>query len=341
MVEQALLKLFKILLVTAVLACCAFGYYIFWYVSERIVPFPSGKSEIVLKVEKGASIKSIIDEMNREGLDIHPDLARLAFKFFDADKSVHVGWYLLEEHKTLKDIVLHLASGDVIMDKVTFIEGTTTQQFIDKLNGLKDVEHGSEPINLSNVMEKAGAPKGTHPEGQLAPDTYVYAAGSSVDTILKSAYNLQKSRLKKAWEQRDKSIAVKNPYQLLIMASIIEKETGHKNDRELVSSVFNNRLKKNMLLQTDPTVVYGIKDFQGKILRSHLNTDHPYNTYIRPGLPPTPIANPGLASLQAASHPAKTDFLYFVAMGEGKSYFSKSLREHNAAVQKYLRSKGK
>ncbi len=190
-------------------------------------------------------------------------------------------------------------------------------------------------------MKEVGAPEGTHPEGQFAADTYVFAAGVPDTIILRRMYREQQQRLNAVWESRDKNIAVKTPYELLILASLIEKETGDSKDRTLVSSVFNNRLKKGMLLQTDPTVVYGIENFDGRILKSHLKTDHPYNTYTRAGLPPTPICNPGEASLVAAAHPAQTDYLYFVAKGNsGQSHFSKTLKEHNAAVQKYLRNPG-
>lgn len=321
----------------AAMAVC----YVYWYVQDRVVPFPDGHQELVLKVYRGDTTRAIVKEMNAEGLDVHPDISALAFKWLGADKNIHVGRYLIPKGMTLSEIISHLKSGKVIMSKITFIEGSDTKKLIEKISADTDLEQNSQPITFDNVMDIVGAPQGTHPEGQFAPDTFVFAAGTPVNSILKQSYNEQQKRLKKVWESRDKSIAVKNPYELLILASLIEKETGHPEDRIFVSSVFNNRLKKNMLLQTDPTVVYGIKDFQGKILRSHLNTDHPYNTYIHSGLPPTPITNPGLASLEAAAHPADTKYLYFVAKGEGKSYFSQTLREHNAAVQKFLRSKGK
>lgn len=336
-----MLKIIKYFALAAAAAAALAVCYGYWYVQDRIVPFPEGQQELVLKVHKGDTTRIIVREMQSEGLDVHPDISALAFKLLDADKNIHVGRYLIPKGWTLNEIIAHLKSGKVIMSKITFIEGTETKKIVDKVNSDTNLEQNSEPITMENVMKVVGAPENTHPEGQFAPDTFVFAAGSSANSILKQSYNEQQKRLKKVWNSRDPSIAIKNPYELLILASIIEKETGHPEDRNLVASVFNNRLKKNMLLQTDPTVIYGTKDYQGKILRSHLAADHPYNTYIHPGLPPTPIANPSLASLEAAAHPADTKYLYFVAKGEGKSYFSQTLREHNAAVQKYLRSKGK
>ena len=341
LVERILLKIIKYFFLIAAAAAAMAVCYGYWYVQDRVVPFPEGKKELVLKVHKGDTTRTIVREMQSEGLDVHPDISAFAFKFLDADKNIHVGRYLIPKGWTLSEIIAHLKSGKVIMSKITLIEGSDTKKIIDKITSDDNLDQNAEPITLDNVMKIVGAPDKTHPEGQFAPDTFVFAAGTPANSILKQSYNEQQKRLKKVWDSRDKSIAVKNPYELLILASIIEKETGHPDDRNLVSSVFNNRLKKNMLLQTDPTVIYGIKDFQGKILKSHLNTDHPYNTYIHPGLPPTPIANTGLASLEAAAHPAKTKYLYFVAMGEGKSYFSQTLGEHNSAVQKFLRSKGK
>ncbi len=336
-----MLRLVKwIAVLCALAAACAAGY-VYWYVNDRIVPFDDGQPQKIVEIKRGATVKTIISELVRDGIDVQPDIAAQAFRYFEADKNIHVGRYLIESGWSLRQLIGHLASGKVIMSKFTLVEGTESKKFFDKILQDEDFELPEKPWTEEEIMKLVGAPEGTHPEGQFATDTYVFAAGAPVSLTLKQAYREQQKRLKEAWEGRDPSIAVKSPYELLILASIIEKETGSGEDRALVSSVFNNRLKKGMLLQTDPTVIYGVSDYNGKILKSHLKADHPYNTYIRPGLPPTPIANPGLAAIQAAAHPADTKYLYFVAMGDGKSFFSTNLKEHNVAVQKYLRSQGK
>ena len=271
----------KLLAACGLIALLAFGLLggAYYYVNVRSVPFEDNPPEVVIKVDKGSTIRSIANSLKQAGADVDPSILTRAFSFYDQDKSVHVGYYRIPNPSTIREIIDKFASGDVIMSKFTLVEGTETAKFL--------------------------------------------------------------TRIKKAWETRSLNVAVKSPYELLILASIIEKETGQNSDRALVSSVFNNRLKRGMLLQTDPTVTYGIENFNGKITKEHLRTDHPYNTYTRPGLPPTPICNPGLAAIEAAAHPADTDYLYFVAMGKsGQTKFSKTLKEHNAAVQKYLRSQG-
>lgn len=178
------------------------------------------------------------------------------------------------------------------MSKFTLVEGTETAKFLTRIKNSEDLDHADPDLDLKTVMSTVHAPEGTHPEGQFATDTFVFAKGSPDTLVLRRAYREQQERISKAWETRSPNVAVKSPYELLILASIIEKETGQNSDRALVSSVFNNRLKRGMLLQTDPTVTYGIENFDGKITKKHLRTDHPYNTYTRPGLPPTPICNP-------------------------------------------------
>jgi UPF0755 protein len=189
-------------------------------------------------------------------------------------------------------------------------------------------------------MAQLGRP-GVHPEGRFYPDTYTYAKGASDLSVLKRAMLSMDKQLEKAWDNRYKQIPLKSPEDALILASIVEKETGKASDRPLIAGVFSNRLKLGMLLQTDPTVIYGMAlRFDGNLRRDDLRTDTPYNTYTRPGLPPTPIAMPGKAALMAAVQPANTPALYFVAKGDGSSHFSSSLGEHNRAVNRYQRRQG-
>jgi UPF0755 protein len=187
----------------------------------------------------------------------------------------------------------------------------------------------------AEILNRIGATE-KEPEGLFFPDTYNFASGSSDLTVLKRAYQLMQRNLQASWDGRDTDLPLTNPYQALILASIVEKETGQEKDRKMIAGVFINRLKINMLLQTDPTVIYGMGTaFNGNLRKRDLQTDTPYNTYTRAGLTPTPIALPGLAAMQAVLHPAKTNALYFVARGDGSSYFSSTLTEHNNAVNQY------
>lgn len=333
----------KLLAACGLVALLAFGLLggAYYYVNVRPVPFEGNPPEVVIKVDKGSTIRSIANSLKQAGADVDPSILTRAFSFYDQDKSVHVGYYRIPNPSTIREIVDKFSSGDVIMSKFTLVEGTETAKFLARIKNSEDLDHADPDLDLKTVMSVVHAPEGTHPEGQFATDTFVFAKGSPDTLVLRRAYREQQERINKAWETRSQNVAVKSPYELLILASIIEKETGQNSDRALVSSVFNNRLKRGMLLQTDPTVTYGIENFDGKITKKHLRTDHPYNTYTRPGLPPTPICNPGLAAIEAAAHPADTGYLYFVAMGKsGQTKFSKTLKEHNAAVQKYLRSQG-
>ena len=192
-------------------------------------------------------------------------------------------------------------------------------------------------MSTAELLKAVGASE-SHPEGLFAPDTYVFDPGSSDLDLLRNAYRAQASRLAEAWAQRDPAVPLKTPYEALILASIVEKETGQASERGLVAGVFVNRLRRSMLLQTDPTVIYGLGErFDGNLRRRDLLADTPWNTYTRGGLPPTPIAMPGKASLLAAVQPAQTRALYFVAKGDGASHFSESLEEHNRAVNRYQR----
>lgn len=199
------------------------------------------------------------------------------------------------------------------------------------------LKHDTAGMSDADLMRKIGAPE-TNPEGLFFPDTYLFARGSSDVELYRHAYQAMQKRLNDAWMKRSLDLPYKTPYEALTMASIIEKETGQKLERPMIAAVFVNRLRKNMLLQTDPTVIYGLgAGFDGNLRKRDLQTDTPYNTYTRTGLPPTPIALPGMASLQAALNPAPSDALYFVARGDGSSQFSTNLTDHNRAVNKYQR----
>ena len=199
------------------------------------------------------------------------------------------------------------------------------------------IAHRTSELSDADILERLGIPEAS-PEGLFFPDTYHFGIGNSDLYVLRHAYRLMQSHLNAQWEKRSPEVPLASPYQALILASIVEKETGSAEDRPLVAAVFVNRLRKQMLLQADPTVIYGMgEDFDGNIRKRDLTTDTPYNTYTRTGLPPTPIAMPGLASLTATLNPPTSDVLYFVSKGDGTSYFSRTLGEHERAVTKYQR----
>jgi UPF0755 protein len=227
------------------------------------------------------------------------------------------------------------SKGAVIQRKLSVIEGWTFKQFRDELNTNPDLKHVTSNLSDAEILQRIGATE-THPEGLFFPDTYHFAAGTRDLVILKRAYQTMQQRLQAAWATRDTSSPLQTPYQALILASIVEKETGAPSDRTMIAAVFVNRLRKGMLLQTDPTVIYGMGDkFDGNLRKRDLRADSPYNTYTRRGLTPTPIALPGLAALQATLHPAQTNALYFVSRGDGSSQFSSTLTAHNRAVNRY------
>jgi UPF0755 protein len=230
-----------------------------------------------------------------------------------------------------------LARGEESLRYVTLVEGWTFKQVKQALAKADTLKSSTQGLSDAQIMAQLGRPN-EHPEGRFYPDTYSYSKGSSDLAVMNRALKAMDRQLTKTWAQKPANLALNSPDELLILASIVEKETGRASDRPLISSVFHNRLKIGMRLQTDPTVIYGLGEaFDGNLRRVDLRTDTPYNTYTRAGLPPTPIAMPGKAALKAALEPASSNFLYFVAKGDGSSHFSQSLNEHNNAVNKYQR----
>ena len=248
--------------------------------------------------------------------------------------SIQAGTYRLDRPLTPLEILDKLARGDVMMIEVRFIEGTTLRQWLAQLAKEPRVKQTLAGKAEPEVRAAVGAAGPL--EGWLFPDTYRFAPGTSDAEILKRAHGAMKKRLDEAWQAKAPDLPLKTPYEALILASIVEKETGVAAERPLVASVFANRLRKGMRLQTDPTVIYGMgESFDGNIRKKDLTADTPWNTYTRDGLPPTPIAMPGLGSLQAAVRPAESDMLYFVGKGDGTHQFSRTLEEHNRGVTRY------
>tara|TARA_B100000686_G_scaffold211552_1_gene218434 strand:+ start:4152 stop:4937 length:786 start_codon:yes stop_codon:yes gene_type:complete len=257
------------------------------------------------------------------------------------DASLKAGNYKLSKSISPIQLLELITAGDVNVNqiKIRFIEGWTFHQFRKKLNTHNGIQHDTLKLSDQDILKIIGANE-TVAEGLFFPDTYYFSEGSSDVKILKRSYNRMRNKLAMVWANSNKNLPFDTPYQALILASIIEKETGKNTDRNKISGVFINRLRSGMLLQADPTVIYGIGEkFNGDLRKKDLEKDHQYNTYIRPGLPPTPIAMPGLSSIKAALNPEKTSALYFVAKGNGESHFSNTLAEHNRAVAKYQRKR--
>jgi len=305
-----------------------------WWVYQ---PMRMPQAPVDLSVESGTLPRGVAQAVTDAGVDVHPDLLYWWFRVSGQARQIKAGSYALEAGLTPHRLLSKLARGEEALRSVTLVEGWTFRQFraaLAKEEHLKPETHGLPDAEL---MAKVGRP-GQHPEGRFFPDTYTYARGTSDVAVLQRAVRAMDRRLAAAWEQRTPDAVTRSPEEALILASIVEKETGKGADRPLVSAVFNNRLRIGMRLQTDPTVIYGLGEtFDGNLRRSDLQADTPWNTYTRPGLPPTPIAMPGKASLLAAVQPGPTKAIYFVARGDGSSQFSQTLDEHNRAVNKFQR----
>lgn len=297
-------------------------------------PLERAEDGIDAHISAGMGARSIAEELRAQGLLVDPNLFVMTARIMGADSKLKAGRYEIPDGISTVELVDYLSKGKGVLSSVTLVEGFTSRQLIEKLRAQGDIQDDLSTLTESEIARQLELPGGSL-EGWLYPDTYRYSPGSKLSELLARAVRLQKEELNKAWGSRARDLPLKTPYEALILASIIEKETGRAADRPLIASVFVNRLNKGMLLQTDPTVIYGVENFDGNLTRKHLRTDTPFNTYTRPGLPPTPIASPGKASLYAAVRPETSDYLYFVAKGNGESYFSKSLREHNNAVRRY------
>jgi len=249
--------------------------------------------------------------------------------------AIQAGEYELKPGSTPREIAWQIINGQVIRHELTIVEGWNIYQVLDAVRANQHLVHTIDEIDHSSIMSALGLDE-EHPEGLFFPDTYHFTRGMTDRDFMVRAYRAMKSQLEQEWAQRHEGLPLSTPYEALILASIIEKETAVASERRQIAGVFTRRLMKGMLLQTDPTVIYGIgRGFTGNITRRDLRTDTPYNTYTRKGLPPTPIAMPGSDSIHAALHPGDGEALYFVAKGDGSHYFSSSLEEHNRAVVKY------
>ncbi|TAG50164.1 MAG: endolytic transglycosylase MltG [Betaproteobacteria bacterium] len=292
---------------------------------------------VTLTVVRGASLSRVAAELQKLG--VAPSwVVSAAGRIRGSGNKLRAGQYLLNAPQTVEEILEIIESGAAIQVPVTVVEGSKQSELFALLKTLSTEakQFAPESVKPPNQWAQLVGAETANLEGYLFPDTYFVAPGSNAATLLSTMHKRMRQELALAWEQRAPDTPLKSPYEALILASIIEKETAREADRPLVGSVFINRMNVGMRLQTDPTVIYGLGEaFDGNLRKIHLQTDTPYNSYTRDGLPPTPIAYPGRASLRAAVNPPKSEFLYFVARGDGSSEFSRNLAEHNRAVAKY------
>jgi UPF0755 protein len=307
-------RIFFLGLCLALLAAAGLGWY-------AVTPLNLRTDPTEFTIKQGSSLKSATRQMADSGVELDTWQFNLLGRLLGKAGAIKAGSYEAGSGITPLALLDKLTSGEVTQAELVFL----------------DVRHDSVGLSDAEIMARLGD-EGRSPEGLFFPDTYRFGKGSSDLDILKRAYAAMEKQLQTAWARRAPDLPYRNPYEALIMASVIEKETGQPGERAMVAGVFVNRLRTGMMLQTDPTVIYGMGEkFDGNLRKKDLRADTPHNTYTRAGLPPTPIAMPGLASIQAALDPAQTKALYFVARGDGTSEFSRTLAEHERAVSRYQR----
>jgi UPF0755 protein len=325
----------KLIALLALLVLAAAAFFIYW---AREPLMPADAPALEFNIAPGSSMRATMRQLRDAGVPASPVLMELLARG-SGSPSLKAGSYRIEGGMSPLSLLDTLARGNTIKESMTIIEGWNFAQMRAEMAKQKFLRHDSAELDNQALLQKV-APGFAYPEGLFFPDTYFYDRGSSDLLVLQQAHQRMLKMLDESWGKRAPDLPYAKPYEALIMASIVEKETGVPADRTKVASVFVNRLKRGMLLQTDPTVIYGIgPSFDGNLRKVDLQTDTPYNTYTRGGLPPTPIAMPGKAALHAALNPAAGDALFFVARGDGSSEFSSNLDDHNRAVNKYQRGR--
>ncbi len=316
------------------LAAIGAAAWAFWWVHQ---PIALPAASVDLSIEPGTLPRGVAQAVADSGAQVDADLLYAWFRFSGQARQIKAGSYEMSAGITPRSLLLKLVRGDEALEAVTLVEGWNFRQVRDALTKEKSLRPDTAAMADADIM-KALDRAGQHPEGRFFPDTYTYSRGSSDMAVLRRALRAMDRKLEAAWAQRQPGLPLRTADEALILASIVEKETGRPADRAAIAGVFVNRLRLGMPLQTDPTVIYGLgASFDGNLRKKDLQTDTPWNTYTRQGLPPTPIAMPGKAALLAAVQPAPGKALYFVARGDGSSQFSESLDEHNRAVNKYQR----
>ncbi|WP_127348124.1 endolytic transglycosylase MltG [Pseudidiomarina mangrovi] len=330
-------KRILISLLTMAMLVISIGLAASWWLLQQ--PLSNLQHGQLLEISRGANAGTTVRLLARENLLKFPRLAYYSSRIWVNPAHLKAGVYQLEPGLTLRSFWQRLEQGQQHQFQITLIEGQTWRQWQQQLQQHPYLQGRSQQLNENELLKAIAGPAATYLslEGLLMPDTFSYQAYSDDLTLLRQAHQKLLAELQLQWQQRADNLPYKNPYELLIMASIIEKETGMDGERALVSSVFVNRLNANMRLQSDPTTIYGIDDFDGNLTRVHLRQETPYNTYRIAGLPPTPIAMVSRASLAAAAQPAQSDYFYFVADGSGGHVFSQTYEQHQQAVNRYQR----
>jgi UPF0755 protein len=306
-------------------------YYHWFY-----APLPTGRQPMTIEIEAGQSLRAVAARLANRGILAYPqDLDWLA-RLRGVSGKIKAGEYRLKPGITANGLLSLLISGRVVRHALTIVEGWTFKRMLGALAADRNIRHTLKNVRGKALMTRLGHPR-QRPEGRFFPDTYRFPRGMSDVAFLQRAYRAMQRRLKAAWRKRAPNLPFETPYEALILASIVEKETALPKERPRIAGVFVRRLRRGMRLQADPTVIYGLgKQYHGDITAQDLKRDTPYNTYTRGGLPPTPICLPSLVSIRAVMHPAAGNALYFVAKGDGSHYFSATLKQHDRAVRKYL-----
>ncbi len=330
-IERILRVSFGALLAGVAVFCGVFA----WYAMSNMqtAPLP-----LQFDLKAGSGLRAAASQMERAGVLTHPGRFVAMARLLGEAGNIKAGNYEIDAPLTPYQLLEKITQGEVTLSSITFPEGWTFKQMRKVLDEHAAIRHETRGLTDADILGRLDIREAS-PEGLFFPDTYHFGNGSSDLLILRRAHRLMKSQLDAQWAARAPDVPLATPYEALILASIVEKETGRAEDRPMVAAVFVNRLRKGMMLQADPTVIYGVGEaFDGNLRKRDLTTDTPYNTYTRTGLPPTPIAMPGAAAIAATLNPPKSDVLYFVARGDGTSYFSRTLGEHERAVTKYQRS---
>ena len=329
-----LLKTIFRLLVTVTIILAIGAGYLYWSATQPVI---SGNLPAKITVYPGDHVYAVAERIKAQRIDLPGITFMLWARITGKASQLKAGTYLMENDMTVQMLLNMLVEGKSVLSKVAIVEGWTFEKMRKAIDEHPDLVHETKDWSHAELLKAIGANQ-HHPEGLFFPDTYYFSPQTKDLDIYKQAYNIMQKKLDAAWSARDPRVPYQNIYDALIMASLVEKETGHAEDRAKIAGVFSNRIRAGMKLQSDPTVIYGMGSrYQGNIRKKDLQADTPYNTYTRGGLPPTPIALPGHAAIEATLRPEKTDAIFFVAKGDGtgKSHFSDNLTEHNTAVSQY------